>query len=674
MALEIKDLREYIDKMQGMYDIVRLVEPASCNAVSLEPGDIKKEEEKCYATWGKCDRCTNCSSYQACVSNRVQEKTEIRDGIECRVISIPSPIIDNGIMKNTYCIELVSFGNKAGDMMDEDFYACVDSNEDALYVSIVGNKRVSDDIISLALLDSEIGIICLDEDENCIYSNKKAFKMFHIPNELRRMQDFLKSWITSNVEKRKESIWSQFFIYDGTEYLYELHMMPAVDSIKKKIIGTCIAVMDVTEEAVHTGGVKFRETHDVLTGIYNQEGFFKEVKEKLIETPDEEYYILCSNIKKFKLLNQLFGMEKGDEILKLIAHNIQKWCTADDVYARTHSDEFVLLMKKREFKTRVFEDGIKEISSMLDSSIYRLHFQIGVYEIKNPRESIYEMLDKARMAMETIFDNKEVSIAFFSEDIMSKFLRENEIINSFNIALEKGEFHIFLQPQVDYNGNIQGGEALARWINPEKGIVAPGTFIGVLENANLIYKMDRYVWELAARQICAWKGTDKENLRISVNISPKDLQFLDIEVVFTDLVEKYDIEPGKLNLEITETAVASNVGRCIELMSRLRQKGFLVEIDDFGSGYSSLNLLKDFEVDVLKIDMNFLSNTGSQKRTDIILEHVISMAQKLDMQVIAEGVETKQQLEMLNSIGCDFFQGYYFSKPVDVATFEKLRF
>ena len=116
------------------------------------------------------------------------------------------------------------------------------------------------------------------------------------------------------------------------------------------------------------------------------------------------------------------------------------------------------------------------------------------------------------------------------------------------------------------------------------------------------------------------------------------------------------------------------MGRCIELMSRLRQKGFLVEIDDFGSGYSSLNLLKDFEVDVLKIDMNFLSNTGSQKRTDIILEHVISMAQKLDMQVIAEGVETKQQLEMLNSIGCDFFQGYYFSKPVDVATFEKLRF
>ena len=212
MALEIKDLREYIDKMQGMYDIVRLVEPGSCNAVSLEPGDIKKEEEKCYATWGKCDRCTNCSSYQACVSNRVQEKTEIRDGIECRVISIPFPIIDNGIMKNTYCIELVSFGNKAGNMMDEDFYACVDSNEDALYVSIVGNKRVSDDIISLALLDSEIGIICLDEDENCIYSNKKAFKMFHIPNELRRMQDFLKSWITSNVEKRKESIWSQFYI------------------------------------------------------------------------------------------------------------------------------------------------------------------------------------------------------------------------------------------------------------------------------------------------------------------------------------------------------------------------------------------------------------------------------------------------------------------------------
>ena len=255
--------------------------------------------------------------------------------------------------------------------------------------------------------------------------------------------------------------------------------------------------------------------------------------------------------------------------------------------------------------------------------------------------------------------------------MMNTTLRENEIINSFNMAIKNGEFHIFLQPQVERDGTVVSGEALARWIHPEKGVIPPGMFIGVLENANLIYKMDSYVWELAAKQLSLWKGTDKEKYRISVNISPKDLQFLDIEVVFTELIEKYDISPQKLNLEITETAVASNVGRVIEQIEHLRQKGFIVEMDDFGSGYSSLNLLKDFKVDVLKIDMKFLSNTGDKNRADIILEHIVNMAQKLDMVVIAEGVENKEQLELLDNMGCDLFQGYYFSKPVAIDDFIK---
>jgi EAL domain-containing protein (putative c-di-GMP-specific phosphodiesterase class I) len=354
----------------------------------------------------------------------------------------------------------------------------------------------------------------------------------------------------------------------------------------------------------------------------------------------------------------------------MIARGLEKWCRQGDIFARTHSDEFVLLMKKEFFDEKRFKDGIHEVAQILDNSIYRLQFQLGIYEIDDNNQNIYEMLDKARMAIETISETKELSIAFFDQEIMRNTLRENEIINSFNKAIKNGEFHIFLQPQVNCKGKVIAGEALARWIHPEKGIVPPGMFIGVLENANLIYKLDRYVWELAAKQLSLWKGTDKEKYRISVNISPKDLQFLDIEIVFNELVKKYDIDPGKLNLEITETAVAANVGRCIEMMERLRQEGFLVEIDDFGSGYSSLNLLKDFKVDVLKIDMHFLSDTGDKGRANVILEHIINMAQKLDMVVIAEGVETKDQLELLDDMGCDFFQGYYFSKPISIEEFE----
>ncbi len=670
MAIGVEQLKNYIEKMQGMYDVVRLVEPGTCHVMSIKDGSEKTEAEMCYTVWGKCERCANCTSYQATVRNRVHEKTEVKDGVECHVISIPAPIVENGVKYNSYAIELVSFGKKAASVHDSEFYACLDANEDAMYVSIVGNKRVSDDIISQALLESEIGLICFDKEGTCIYTNKKAFRMFHIPNELNRMQEFLNSWIIEGKNVNAMNVWSQFYSYEGNEYLYELHLMPAIDAFNKEIIGSCIAVMDITEEALNISGVRFRETHDALTGIYNEDGFYKAARAIINENSHEKYYIVCSNIRKFKLLNQLFGMEKGDEVLRLIARGLEKWCRESDIYARTHSDEFVLLMNKEAFDEKRFKDGIHEVAKTLDNSIYRLQFQLGIYEIDDINQSIYEMLDKARMAIETITDSKELCIAFFDQEIMHNTIRENEIINSFNKAIENGEFRIFLQPQVDSKGRVIAGEALARWIHPEKGIIPPGMFIGVLENANLIYKLDRYVWELAAHQLSIWKGTDKEKYRISVNISPKDLQFLDIEVVFNELVSKYDIDPGKLNLEITETAVAANSGRCIELIERLRDKGFLVEIDDFGSGYSSLNLLKDFKVDVLKIDMNFLSKTGDNQRADIILEHIINMAQKLDMVVIAEGVETKEQLELLDEMGCDFFQGYYFSKPIAVPEFE----
>jgi diguanylate cyclase (GGDEF)-like protein len=671
MGVEISKLKEYVKSMQGMYDVVRLVKPGACHTMNADKDGNLAEGELCYTIWGKCDRCSNCTSYQACARHRVQEKTEIKDGVECHVISIPAPVMEDGQKLNSYAIELITYGKEVDDPTLENRTDCATANEDALYVSIVGNKNLSDTIISQAMLDSEIGLICFDEDNNCIYSNKQAFKMFHIPNELSRMQEFLRSWIMYDYHKAQSTIWSQFYSYEGEEFLYEMHLMTAIDENKKELIGSCIAVMDITYEAVNTGGVKYRETHDSLTGIYNQEGFYKAVRAALSEHPDDKYYMICSNIKQFKLVNQLFGMEKGDELLRNLARSLEKWCVGDDIYGRTHSDEFVIFMRKDRFDEQRFRDGVHECAKLLDNSVFTLRFQLGIYEIESSFLPIHDMLDKARMAIDTIsLNNKELSIAYYDEEIMKNTLHENEIINSFNEALDNGEFHIFLQPQADCSGKVIGGEALARWIHPEKGIIPPGKFIGVLESANLIYKMDQYVWELAAKQLAEWKGTDKDKYRISVNISPKDLQFLNIEVVFNDLVKKYDIDPEKLNLEITETAIAGNIGRCIELMERLRQKGFIVEMDDFGSGYSSLNLLKDFHVDVLKIDMKFLDSNKDNGRSRIILEHILHMAKALHMVTIAEGVETIDQLDMLKEMGCDLFQGYYFSKPVSVGEFE----
>ncbi len=673
MGIKLKELKKYIRNMQGMYDVVRLVEPDTCKVLDVNKVGEEATGEKCYTVWGKSERCENCSSFQACIRNRVQEKIEIRDGIECHVISIPAPLELDGAPSSNYAIELVTLGSKVLNPEEQMEYELKRINEDALYVSMVGDKEVSDEVISKAFLDSVIGIVCLDENFKCIYANKQAFRMFHIPNGLAEMQEFLSDWLIADSNIRSGHVTSQFYKRDGKEYLYEIHSMPAYKHKPEleKLAGICLAFMDITDEAMNVGGAKFRETHDLLTGIYNQEGLVKAVKAKISEAPDEKYYCISSNIKQFKLVNQLFGMEKGDDILKYIGLGMEKWCREGDVFGRMHSDEFVIFMRKDDFDAERFARGIHEVAKLIDNSVYSLRFQLGIYEVDDVHQPVFDMIDKARMAIDTIKENKELSIAYYDEQIMKETVHEQEVLNGFRFALDNGEFHIFLQPQVDFEGNVIGGEALARWIHPEKGIVPPGQFIGVLENANLIYQMDRYIWELAAKQLANWKGTENEKYRISVNISPKDLQFLNIEVIFMELVEKYDIDPGKLNLEITETAIAANIGMCIELMGRLREKGFMVEMDDFGSGYSSLNLLKDFKVDVLKIDMRFLDSTDDPERAQIILENIIHMAQQLKMVVIAEGVETKDQLLMLDERGCDLFQGYYFSKPVDVETFEK---
>jgi EAL domain-containing protein (putative c-di-GMP-specific phosphodiesterase class I) len=218
---------------------------------------------------------------------------------------------------------------------------------------------------------------------------------------------------------------------------------------------------------------------------------------------------------------------------------------------------------------------------------------------------------------------------------------------------------------------VYGAEALARWLHPENGVIEPEVFIKVLEKADLIYKLDKYVWELAARQLAAWKDTEWSKMSLSVNVSPKDLYYLDIQKEFTSLIEKYKIDPMHLNIELTETAVTSDVNKCAKLIADLRQSGFIVEIDDFGSGYSSLNMLKDINADVLKIDMGFLRKTDNHERAMVILRYTIDMAYELGMGVITEGVETKEQFEKLIDMGCEMFQGFYFDEPMPVEMFEK---
>lgn len=263
------------------------------------------------------------------------------------------------------------------------------------------------------------------------------------------------------------------------------------------------------------------------------------------------------------------------------------------------------------------------------------------------------------------------NIAYYTERLFESSIEERRIIGEFERAISNNEFEMYLQPQVDSSGNLYGAEALVRWQHPERGLLSPAIFIDVLEKTGFIYKLDRYMWDKAAKKLGEWKKEGKDQYHISVNISTKDFYLVDVYETFVGLVDKYDIDPVNLNIEITETTLMSDFDKNMGIIRLLQNYGFNIEIDDFGSGYSSLNMLKDISADVLKIDMGFLRASENEAKGLDILESIITLAGKLGMKVITEGVETKKQLYMLVEMGCDMYQGYYFSKPIPVDEFEK---
>ena len=254
--------------------------------------------------------------------------------------------------------------------------------------------------------------------------------------------------------------------------------------------------------------------------------------------------------------------------------------------------------------------------------------------------------------------------------INQKSLTEKNIITSFDAALKHREFSIYLQPQMDPNGDLIGAEALARWRKDNNTIIPPNAFIPILEKSDLIGRLDSYIWELAVSKLREWKHSEFKDLHISINISPKDMELMDVFKVITDLADKYDVDPSKLHLEITESVIIKNPSFVNNLIIRLKEAGFLIEIDDFGSGYSSLNMLKDINADVIKLDTGFLSKSLNEDRGEIILDSIIFMAKRLGIGTVTEGIETPNQFAMLNAMGCDVYQGYLFSKPVSVTDFE----
>lgn len=417
--------------------------------------------------------------------------------------------------------------------------------------------------------------------------------------------------------------------------------------------------------------IKYLFEHDSLTGILNEKSFQDEVKKRLPAVELDEYCIVFLDIYKFKLFNDMFGYAKCDELLCALANDLDIMTyECGGLCGRISGDNYVVFMPHKEELIQKFYTKKYRNERIIPVEIYLYY---GIYVIRDKSVPVARMIDCAQMAQKTIKGDYNTCLNYYDEKIKQKIVKEQEIINSMQKALDNEEFVVYLQPQYDYNnGAVCGAEALVRWKSPTKGLISPGDFIPVFESNGFIIKLDEYVWEQVCKLQRKWLDEGKNVFPISVNVSRADLLQGSVAEKLMNLVHKYNLTPDMIRVEITESAYMDNPQQLISEINKLEECGLMVEMDDFGSGYSSLNMLKDVPIQVLKTDLKFLSATGIESRKEHILDSVIRMAHGMDMFVIAEGVETKEQADYLQSLKCDQMQGYFFSRPIPVDDFESL--
>ncbi len=517
------------------------------------------------------------------------------------------------------------------------------------------------------------GIACFDFQGNCIYLNQFSRSFFGNGKEgIKNAEKFYNDWLQSNVTEVQRdsslviSYRNQIEIY-GKLHLVDIEYHKQFDK-KNRIVGSYLCFDDKTKEIEEYESEKYKASHDSLTRLLNREGFFKDVEDLLRDDPYTQRYLIVTDFENFKMINDLFGKELGDKILRFESMILRRGDFKIVTAGHISGDKFAFVMNKRNFDEQKLVNYIQHLMEITRTSAYKLKLLMGVYEITNPDESVISMYDRAYLAITTLRANSDKILAYYVPEFMDNLIYEKKILGEFHSALAGGQFKMFIQPQVRAeDGKITGGEALVRWEHPQKALLTPDKFVKILEKNGFIYEMDNYIWESAAKKLAEWQNSGNEvlkSLSISVNISTKDFYHADLYKIFTTLVQKYNISPKLLKLEVTETVLVQDVYIFRNVLNHLKKYGFIIEMDDFGSGYSSLNALKDFQMDVLKIDMEFLRKTENKELASEIIALVIKMAKSIGMKIITEGVETESQVDFLTKAGCDVFQGYYFAKPM----------
>lgn len=559
----------------------------------------------------------------------------------------------------------MNFSDVSGSLSIEDTKAVIDSILNVGFSATIVIDRSSFEIIyenkkAKELIGSKIGSLCYEvfctketPCQGCPMVSLESTSV--VVTKYEELFDEKVTWRYSNIK------W-----FDGID---------AIMATLIKLEDKQVAYIGNEETEIGEGFDIRRSERDNLTNIPNYAKFYIDAESIIRNNLDKQYAIVVFDIDKFKNINDLYGMAKGDEVLKFVGRVLRDIFGYDENYARMHSDMFAFYVEyeRKVDIIRIIEKIRKKLSPK--DVEFDINTSFGIYLVQDRGVPINLMCDRAMVASRTTKGDVFRFCAFYDEQYREDMLKVGEIEHDMHKALAERQFQMYLQPKFRLDtGELCGAEVLARWLHPRKGIIPPMDFIPLFEKNGFILKLDEYMWDEACKTIRGWIDAGKEPIPLSVNISRYHIKHNNLEAVFMELLKKYDIDPALLHLEITESLFLDNPEELNRVLDKLKKIGFSLEVDDFGSGFSSLNLIRNITVDTIKIDKDFLDNEIASEKGQIVVNHTIDMAKDLKLQVIAEGVETKEHVDFLKKSRCDIAQGFYFARPMPLNEFMKFQF
>lgn len=533
---------------------------------------------------------------------------------------------------------------------------------------------------------SENAIFILKKDDcQIIHGNSKAVEMFgkdiighncfYDAKEIQITEDLLKQLHIG--EEKVSMLYVEQLKQTVSLKLNDMQWKDCEEVIVCTVLNTNEYLLEkrekeVVEQIDYKKKLKFLLEFDPLTNISNANRFYKDVGYLLLANPEVDYAIISLDINKFKLINDIFGISVGDDVLRFIAQTFKENLPEDALICRRYSDVFFICISYTSREEII--EFINQLNVLLEDSRFSfdIHIKYGIYIITDRMLPINLMCDRANLAKQIVKDNVVSDYAFYDEQYRKEIIETKEIEADMITAIEEKQFKLYLQPKYNLtSGQICGAEVLVRWQHPIRGIMLPNEFIPLFERNGFILKLDEYIWDETCKIITKWREEGIHPVPLSVNISRYHIKNNNLVEAWKQLIEKYNIPPCYLKLEITETFFYDTED-LYEVLHKLQQMGFEVELDDFGSGYSSLNMLRQAPLNTIKIDKEFLDKKLSSDKGKTVIHHAIALAKDLKLGVIAEGVETKEHVEFLKSSSCDVAQGYFFAKPMPIKEFEDL--